>query len=165
MAEKEILEHAVAGKTKEFQLVAICPLKIHSSSIKTIKAVPNDSSFYCLEDKSKEVAIYSTDLRVVYEFPTVKKNILDKKSTVIALDYDWKLDILGFLATDRQLYLYETKTRQRLLHIEEGLPLVGTGIYYLENADIWITTANDFTLTVWKITRKVYCTVEVDNRH
>ena len=151
----------MAGIEKDFQLVASCPLKQHASHIRMIKTVWNENIFYSLEDKSKEVAMYENGLKISYTFPTKKKNPHDRKANIIALDYDPDLDILGFIATDRQFYLYETKSRQRLLHTEEGLPLLGTGLYYLGHKKLWISTCNEFSMTAWRVTRKGICTVEV----
>lgn len=94
---------------------------------------------------------------------TIKRNIYDSTPHILACAYDNDQDMLGFVATDRQFYLYETQRRQGVLKIINLKDNISYGVWYLPKSSLWLTVSETHTITVWSISRKAVCTVEVIN--
>lgn len=117
--------------------------------------------FFSLEESAKEIISFNANGSILQTIGTLKRNIYDKSPQILACSYDTQLDILGFVATDRQFYLYETQKRQGILKVVNLRDNISYGVWFLPNSSLWVTVSNNHQATVWSITRKAICTVTV----
>lgn len=159
-----MIEQSLANQSKDLITSAIISLKKQSSSIRQILTTKLDGeSFFSIEELSKEVVLYSGTGSVIQTIGTVKRNIYDSIPHILACAYDNDLDLLGLVATDRQFYLYETQRRQGVLKIINFKDKISYGVWFLPKSSVWLTVSETHTITVWSISRKAICTVEVIN--
>ena len=162
-AEREIIEQVFTRKPRNYVITENLNIVLHASLVKEVKAARKRGLYFVLEDRSETVQLYGPGPQLLEQFSITKKKHFDQKFHILQIAFDSKSQVLGFVATDKNLYFYSTIDTNSLLCVEDLFSSPATGIWFLPTKDRWLTSDVDNYLIVWRLNRKAPIHLEVSS--